>query len=906
MNIVTLSALTARKRQLNQLCTAAVEQQVKQNKAENTQLRLRRRYLSKQVLKHVSLRQHHSNRHWLHAVTMVFALWGFNDFLVPNQAVAAPSFGTENPLFKKGVGADASPVFEDIDGDGDLDVFMGHGNFGIKYYRNTEIDGGSPDEGTGFVSDNAGNPLAVVNAYHAKPAFADIDGDGDLDAFVGQYYNEIEYFRNTEIDGGSAAEGTGFVKDDAGNPLAAVPYAPYGYNSSSIAFADIDGDGDLDAFVGDVDAQGINYYRNTEIDSVAQGTGLVADTLDNPLASVSAAFPMPTFADIDADGDLDAFIGKVGGSVKYYRNTEIDSVAQGTGLVADVAGNPLAGFDPGQLSAPSFADLDGDGDLDGFVGSRYGTISYYRNTQFDDNTPGIGLIAENPLTKVDVGFISTPRFADVDGDGDLDAFVGERYGTVKYYRNTEIDTGADEGFVADVAGNALATFDVGGSARPDFADLDGDGDLDAFVGAQDGTVKYYRNTEIDTVAQGTGFVADTAGNPLAGVALEANAAPTFADIDGDGDLDAFIGETWGTIIYYRNTEIDTVAQGTGFVTDAVGNPLAGFDVGERAVLSFVDLDGDGDLDAFIGTSTDGAIVKYYRNTEIDAGANVGFVADTAGNPLDGFKFLSFAAPSFSDIDGDGDFDAFIGRGNGRINYFKNSDPVPVTVDDSLNAIAGVTVTTVDVTANDRFKIEGPAGTFTISAFDATTANGATVANNGGNTFSYTALASFSGSDSFTYTLDDGAGNTAEGTVLVSVIPAIPSVDILDAPTLVNSLTPFPITVEFSEGVTGFDALADVTVVNGIVNSITPVDGNTYTVNITPDGNGDISIDIAANVAIGVITGVNNAAAVQAMVSFDANGDGGGGGGGGGAVGPTGLLALLALPALLRRRKNKKQ
>lgn len=864
MNITKLSALTARKRQLNQLCTAAVEQQVEQNRAENNHLRKRRRYLAKQLLKRVPLQQRRSDSHWLHAVTLVFALWGFNDLVMSNQAVAAPSFGSENPFAGLGVGDGnaSSPVFADIDGDGDLDAFVGNPAFNIEYFRNTEIDADVP--GTGFVKDDAANPLAVVDrAYAPKLAFADIDGDGDLDAFVGQYYNDIKYYRNTEID--ADVPGTGFVKDAAGNPLALVPYVYAG--SSSLTFADIDGDGDLDAFVGNLYAD-ISYYRNTEIDggSTAEGTGFVADTAGNPLAAANVAFPMPTFADLDADGDLDAFVGVSDGTVKYYRNTEIDAGAN-VGFVADAAGSPLAGYDFGSMAAPSFADIDGDGDLDGFIGSRYGTLEYFRNTEIDALTPDIGLVHENPLVKVDVGWISGPRFADIDGDGDQDVFVGERYGTIKYYRNTEIDAGADEGFVADEAGNLLAAFNVGGLARPDFVDLDGDGDLDAFVGAQDGTIKYYRNTKIDADVPGTGFVADTAGNPFDALDVGGPAAPAFADIDGDGDLDAFIGENDSrTVKYYRNTEIDAGAD-VGFVADATGNPLAAVYLSSSVVPRFADLDGDGDLDAFIGEWAGN--INYYRNTEIDETApGTGFVADVAGNPLADFNVLSFANPSFVDIEGDGDLDAFLGRGNGRITYFKNSDPVPVTVDDSLDAIAGVTTTTVDVSANDEFKLEAPADLFTLSAFDATTANGATVANNGGNTFDYTALAGFSGSDSFTYTLDDGAGNTAVATVLVTVTPAIPSVDIQGEPTLVNSLSAFPITVEFSEDVTGFDALTDVTVVNGTVNSITPVDGNTYTVSISPDGNDDISIDIAASVATSISAGINNAAAIQAVVNFD--------------------------------------
>ena len=902
MNIITLSALTARKRQLNQLCTAAVEQQVEQHKAENTQLRKRRRYLARQVLKHVSLGQHHSNRHWLHAVTMVFALWGFNDLVMPNQAVAAPNFGSENPLAGKDVDYKSTPVFEDIDGDGDLDAFIGWrdwlgNNYGVKYLRNTEVDADVP--GTGFVLDNAANPLALVNSYDAKPAFADIDGDGDMDAFIGEYYGAIRYFRNTEIDGGSVVEGSGFVADDAGNPLALVNGAPYDYTGSSIAFADIDGDGDVDAFVGDAYGA-IKYYRNTEFDADVLGTGFVADPTGNPLPSVNAGFPIPTFADIDADGDLDAFIGASDGSIKYYRNTEVDTDVPGTGLVADTAGNPLAGFDVGKNAAPTFADIDGDGDLDGFVGEREGTTQYFRNTQFDPHTPGIGLVVENPLSNVFVGRLSAPRFADVDGDGDLDAFVGEMMdGTIKYYRNTEIDTDVPgTGFITDTEGNPLAAVAFGYQDRPNsaFADLDGDGDLDAFIGKRNGTVVYYRNTNIDVDVPGTGLVADAAGNPFAAVDVGKRAAPSFVDIDGDGDLDVMFGENYGDVKYYRNTEIDADVPGTGFVADVAGNPFAAFALGKGIVFDFADLDGDGDVDAFVADTY--GDFKYYRNTEVDADVpGTGFVADVAGNPLADFNVLNFAFPEFADLDGDGDFDAFLGSGDGRITHYQNYDPVPVTVDDNLDAIAGVTVTTVDVTANDRFKIEAAAGTFTITAFDATTVNGATVSNNGYNTFSYTALADFAGSDSFTYTLDDGAGNTAVGTVVVNVIPPIPSVDIQGEPASVNNTDAFAVTIEFSEDVTGFDVLANVTVVNGTVNSITPVDGNTYTVSITPDGNGDISIDIAGNVATGVITGANNAAAVQAVVSFDASGSGGSGG----ALNPWSLL-LLPVLTLLRRKK----
>src|SRR5689334_18640660 len=74
------------------------------------------------------------------------------------------------------------------------------------------------------------------------------------------------------------------------------------------------------------------------------------------------------------------------------------------------------------------------------------------------------------------------------------------------------------------------------------------------------------------------------------------ARPTFADIDGDGDLDAIIGEIYGDTLVYLNTGS---ASAPAFSAAPLTNPYGLTNVGYSSNPSFVDIDGDGDLDAII-------------------------------------------------------------------------------------------------------------------------------------------------------------------------------------------------------------------------------------------------------------------------------------------------------------------
>ncbi|MCF6249696.1 MAG: VCBS repeat-containing protein [Methylococcaceae bacterium] len=492
-----------------------------------------------------------------------------------------------NPLAGLNFPFNVTPTFTDLDGDGDFDIFVGASEGKVKFYRNT-----GTSTSAHFVVDAVNNPLAgLFVGSRTAPVFVDIDGDSDFDAFIGEGSGSIKFYRNI-----GTTTVPNLVVDVVGNPLS-------DFNVGYVAaptFADIDNDGDLDVFVGEGRGT-IRFYRNT---GTSTGPVFVADVAGNPLTDFDVGFgAWPTFADIDNDGDLDAFVGVAKGTVEFYRNTGTNI---NPNFESGVAGNPLAGVSSlGFNSIPGFADLDGDGDLDAFVGEYYGTVKFYHNIGTNVTPTFVLDIASNPLAGIDVGRQAAPVFVDLDNDGDLDVFVGEEFGKVFFYRNTGTNTTPN--FVTDFAGNPLAGFDVGNAAVPAFVDIDGDGDLDSFVGNSRGSVMFYRNNGINTAPN---FIADASGNPLAAIYLFGNAVPKFADLDGDGDMDVFVGEQYGAIEFYLNIGSNTVPN---FVSDTVGNPLLGFGVGSYAAPAFADLDSDGDLDAFVGERY--GVVKFFENID---------------------------------------------------------------------------------------------------------------------------------------------------------------------------------------------------------------------------------------------------------------------------------------------------
>lgn len=140
-------------------------------------------------------------------------------------------------------------------------------------------------------------------------------------------------------------------------------------------------------------------------------------------------------------------------------------------------------------------------------------------------------------------------FADIDGDGDLDAFFGQLYGNTVFFANT--GSASTPAFAAPST-NPFGLSDVGAFASPEFADIDGDGDLDAIIGASDwgflsGRALFFENTGTATAPA----FASASSNPF-GLAVGNRPSLAFADIDADGDLDALVGVAGGRIDFFEN------------------------------------------------------------------------------------------------------------------------------------------------------------------------------------------------------------------------------------------------------------------------------------------------------------------------------------------------------------------
>ena len=458
-------------------------------------------------------------------------------------------------------------------------------------------------------------------------AIGDYDADGRADVYLARLEGPNALYRNL---GGWRFEE---VAEEAGVE------APDRYSTGAV-FADVDGDGFLDLLVTALGGPNA-LYRNL-------GNGTFEETTSEAGLSSTLGSTSATFADIDADGDLDLYVAnyKVESAadvLRPYERSDMDMVVESpTGpLVAEPyrehfrietrGGESVVAeqAEPDRLYLNS-----GDG--------RFSLVSW---------TDGAFVDAEGrPLERALDDFALAAAFADVDADGDADLYVANDFDD------------PDQLWMNDGSGRfrAAGPFDLRrtshASMAVDFADVDRDGNLDFFVadmlsadparrlaqvplhgpllapiGDDERRPQVGRNTLF--LGRGDGTWAQAA--EMAGLeATEWTWGSAFADVDLDGYEDLLVanghgrdmrdGDAFERIVSLRGTMSWDEAKALyprlptrnlafrnrgALVFEEVGREWRfGEDEDVSHGLALGDLDGDGDLDVVVNRLGSSALV----------------------------------------------------------------------------------------------------------------------------------------------------------------------------------------------------------------------------------------------------------------------------------------------------------
>jgi hypothetical protein len=539
------------------------------------------------------------------------------------------------------------PALADLDDDGDLDLLVGEERGRVWLFRNQGVPS-APD----WQFETAAY-AGVDTGWWAYPALADVTGDGAPDLFVGSGEGKVAIYYND----GTPAE-----------PL--WPSLPDSLLETGIgaapALAHLDADDDLDLLVGH-EGGALELFRNTGTPTAPAWTH---ETGSYGGISEPGHGLQPSLVDLDGDDDLDLLIGRTGDLV-WYRNNGPPS-----GPIWTREQDGYMGFGGSSAVSPSTGDWDDDADLDLITGEHWGVLRLFRN-EGPPTWPEMGL--RLPL---DLAGDTAPALADWDGDGDPDLLLGQVHGDVHAYTNA--GTAAEPDWQPGGITLSLPSPDHP-HAFPTLADVDGDGDHDLFVGqggwqgpGAGGNIHYYRNDGTPSAASWISVTGSFLGLDVGGWST-----PVFADINGDGDLDLFVGDEAGTLTYVENTGIVTSP-----VWAAPVQPYAGLHLGEFSAPSFFDVDDDGDLDMLVGLGS--GSLAYVRNEGTEGSPTWELVSTS----YQGLDVGEHAVPAAADVDGDGMPDLLLGDGDGGLNLYLYEGPGVLPGPDDVYA------------PGDRFQVEG--------------------------------------------------------------------------------------------------------------------------------------------------------------------------------------------------------
>lgn len=308
------------------------------------------------------------------------------------------------------VGAQACPVFTDLDDDGLMDLMIGDMSGFLPCYE--QDTGGSEN----VVLISAHTLPGIDIGGHAFPSIIDLKGDGLWDLIIGNNDGTLDHFKQESIGSPSFS----FFADT----LFGIEVSSF----SSPVFIDLDHNGLMDMIVGEFNGN-LNHYEQTVAGSF--DFTLITDSFNNIELGDETA---PAITDLNADGLFDLIVGRGNGTLCHYVQDGIGST--GFSLVSDHFND----IDVGWVAKPSFTSLFDDGLLDMIIGEQGGALFHYKQDSLGSSN--FTLISEN-FNGFVAGGNSSPAFADINRDGIMDLLVGNENGGIRYFRRNE-ETGVGQ------------------------------------------------------------------------------------------------------------------------------------------------------------------------------------------------------------------------------------------------------------------------------------------------------------------------------------------------------------------------------------------------------------------------------------------------------------------------------